>query len=131
MDDWVISLIDRLEQAINLKRPIELVFDGKKVFIEIKREVVDLIRNNRESLLKMGKKVFREVLILMSEGKDFEAKVKVYEQFDNDELLDKYRGDSIKLVEIAARVQAGKDFWFSLCKKVGTKIVFAALGKLL
>jgi hypothetical protein len=126
---WIIDFINMLEQSAG--KPIKINFEGKEVVVEIGKEVVDFIQKNLDSLLNIGKDTFKEALLLMSEDRDFDARVKIYEQLDNDELIDKYKADTIQLAEIAERIQVSKDFWFALCKQVGTKVVFAALGYLL
>jgi hypothetical protein len=129
MDTWVVDFINMLEQSAG--KPVKIDFEGKEIVVEIGKEVVNFIRSNSDLLLNIGKDTFKEALLLMSEGNDFDATVRIYDKLDNDELLDKYKADTIQLAEIAVKIQASSDFWFALCKQVGTKVVFAALGYLL
>ena len=127
MDNWVIEFLNKIEFLKDIKVDI----DGQEVLVNIGKEVLDSIRDNYLSLIRIGRNTFKEALLLMSKGDDFNALVKIYEHLDNNELLDKYKEDTIKLAEVAAQVQVDKDFWISFCKTVGTKVVFAALGALL
>jgi len=129
MDTWAFDFIGLLEKSVN--QPIKIDFDGKEVSVVVKQEVVDFIKKDFGSLSRVSKNVLKEALLLMSEDKDFDARVKIYERLESDELLDKYKADSIKLADISEKIQADKDFWFALCKQIGTKVVFAALGSIL
>lgn len=129
---WVDGLITVLESAVTNKKPIE--FTGKlgtKISVEVKQELVDLIRENQSKLIRVGKRAFKEFLMLWYEQKEFEALCAIYEQLDNTELIAKYKEDTAKLAEIAKQTQEDRDFWISFGKQVGMRVLMGALGALI
>lgn len=128
---WVDELIGKLEDAVTNKKPIKFNDAGKEVLVEIKNEVVDLVKENRNQLIKIGRQVFKRFLLLMHKQHEFEALTVIYEKLDNSELLDRYKEDSARLAELATETQESRDFWIGFGKKVGMRIVLGALGALL
>lgn len=130
--EWVDQFIDRLQQAADGNNPIRFEDDtGQQVVVAIQQQLVQLLRDNRMRLVRVGKNAFKDFLLLWHKQQQFEALVRIYDQLDNSELIDQYREDSAKLAEIAHQVQQDRDFWVSFGKQVGMRIVFGALGALL
>jgi hypothetical protein len=131
-DTWFDDLVTRLEESLASGEKISWKgFDGDTVLIEIKNELVDLIKDNRSMLVRIGRDTFKRFLQLWSERKEFDALVVVYDKLDNTELISKYKEDSARLAEVAAQIQAERDFWISFGKKVGTRVLLGFLGSLL
>lgn len=129
---WFDDLITRLEESLASGEEISWKgFDGETVLIEIKKELIDLIKDNRSMLVRIGRDTFKEFLQLWSKREEFEALVVVYDKLDNTELISKYKEDSAKLAEIAALTQAERNFWIGFGKKVGARVLFGFLGSLL
>jgi hypothetical protein len=129
---WVDGLITVLESAVANKKPIE--FTGKlgtKITVEVKQELVDFLRENQSKLIRVGRRAFREFLMLWYEQKEFDALCVIYEQLDNSELIAKYQEDTVKLAEIAKQTQEDRDFWLTFGKQVGMRVVMGALGALI
>jgi hypothetical protein len=127
-DTWFDDLVTRLEESLASGEKISWKgFDGDTVLIEIKNELVDLIKDNRSMLVRIGRDTFKRFLQLWSERKEFDALVVVYDKLDNTELISKYKEDSARLAEVAAQIQAEISFG----KKVGTRVLLGFLGSLL
>ena len=131
-DSWVSGLIDQLDNAVVKGGVINWTDDsGQQIQTAITIQLVDLIRKNKDRLLRIGQKAFHEFLLLMMKQQDFDALVVVYNQLDNSDIIDAYKEDSIKLAEIAKQTQDDRDFWIWFGKQVGTRIVFGAIGALI
>jgi hypothetical protein len=130
--NWLDSLIETLEQYLLTGKKIEWKdWDGKIIITKVKKELVDIIKENRASLLRMGQQVVREFFSLMGQGRDLAALIKIYNELDNSELILKYKEDTIKLAEIAAQTQQDRAFWRGLAMTVGMRVAFGVIGTLI
>jgi hypothetical protein len=129
---WVEDLITVLQEAlkddkkISFKRPT-----GEEIYVVIRKEMVELLIQNRHRLIQVGKQTFQEYLILKSEGADFEALVAIYDRIDNVELVEKAKENALRLAEVAKQIQATRRFWVELGKKVTVKVAMGLLSVVL
>lgn len=131
-ENWVDPLIGRLEEAVSGKLPIKFNDEtGKEVIVSIKQNLVNLIKQNRSQLQKVGRQTFKEFLLLWHKQEEFEALVVIFKKLDNKDLIERFKEDTVKLAEIAKETQESRDFWISFGKQVGMRIAFGAIGALL
>jgi len=130
--DWIDELIDKLQDAVYNSKPLSFIDDsGNEILIEIKSELLELVKENRSRFIRIGINTFKKIMTLFSERKDFDALVVIYDTYDTSSLMDKYKEDTIKLAQIARQVQEDREFWISFAKQVGSRIVLGALGALI
>lgn len=129
---WVDILISKLQDALDGKSIIKINDNtGKEVVVSIKKELIDLLRDNRSKLVMVGRDAFKKFVDLWQEQKEFEALCVIYEKLDNSELIEAYKEDTIKLAEIARETQEIRDFWISFGKNVAVRIVLGTLGAII
>lgn len=131
-DNWIDVLIDTLNSAIQGNKPIEWTDEsGNEILVNIKQEMIDMLIQNRDKFIVIGMDIFKEFCALVHKRQAFEALVAVYDAMDNEQLIDQYKEDAIKLAEIARVEQETRDFWVWLAKQVGMRIALGAIGALL
>jgi len=131
-NEWLSQLISVLEEALKDDGKISFTSPtGKEVLAEVSDEVVDLLRNNRQRLLQVGKDAVVRYLELMSEGKSFDALVEMYSALDNVEIVDRVGASAQEMMETALEIQAARRFWLELGRKLGTRLAIGLLGLLI
>lgn len=130
-ETWVDGFIDNVTNVVTTKGgKMMLNISGADVEVAIEGGLLGFLIANRIRLLQVGADAFKEFLGLLAAKQDFQALVLIYSKFDNQALVDSYRGDSVKLAEIAAETQANRDFWIQFAQQAAEKIVFSALSAL-
>lgn len=131
-NNWIDVLIDTLSSAVSGNKPIEWTDEsGNEILVNIKQEMIDMLIQNRDKFIVIGIDAFKEFCALMNKGQSFDALIAVYAVMDNEQLIDQYKEDAIKLAEIARIEQEMRDFWVWLAKQVGMRIALGAIGAIL
>ena len=130
--DWVDELIEIVVSALKGDGVLKWSDASGQIFkAKVETDFLELLRGNRCQLMTVGKDTFKEAMLLMSKQQDFDALVLIYSKLDTESLIEQYKTDTVKLAEIARRVQETRDFWVSFLRQAAVKMVCAGLGALL
>jgi hypothetical protein len=130
--EWVDDFLGTIEHSIKTKTPLKWIDEtGNEMQIILQQAVFDILKQNRHRLIKIGKRIFKEFLILMSRGEELEALVLVYDQLDTQSLVDKFDENAQKLEQIAIELEEERQFWRDVFKQVVVRLALGALGALL
>ncbi len=105
--------------------------DGNDLQIQITNVVIEYMIANRFMILKVGKDIFKQFLLLCSNGQDLAALKLIYSNMDTAALINQYRENAIKLAEIYKQDQETKAFWLQMATTLGGKLISLALGSLI
>lgn len=126
--NWVDGFIQRLEATPQVQiRDVS----GNDVMVAIGHGLLTYLIANRVRLAQVSYNTFLTFLDLMSKQKDLAALIVIYEEMDNESLLEKYKEDTIKLAQIAEQTIETRNFWISFSKQVAGSLVSSALGVIL
>ena len=129
--DWTIDFIENLGTAMEAGG-IQWTDDtGTQITVKVSIQLLAMIRDNLPHLAEIGQDTFKQFLLMMAKGQDFDALVLIYSKLDNSALILQYKEDAVKLAEIAKRAQETRDFWIAFAKQAAIKIVFGALSVLI
>lgn len=131
-ENWIDVIIKIMQNAVIGKQPIVWTDDsGKTILVNVEQEMIDMLVQNRDKFFVIGMDVFKQFCSLMNKGQSFEALVTIYSAMDNDQLVDQYKEDALKLAEIARIEQETRNFWIWLAEQVSMRLVLGAIGSLI
>jgi predicted CoA-binding protein len=105
--------------------------NGNDLEVKITYAVIEYMIENRFMILTVGKDLFKQFLLLCSNGQDLAALKLIYSNIDTAVLINQYKENAVKLAEIYKQDQDTKAFWLQLATTLGGKIISLALGSLI
>ena len=97
MSSWYEMLIETSDEVIEKIGP-----DGRKIIIDVGKELVSFLRDNKDILEEIGKDAFQEVLVLLKSGERKEAEDQLLTLLSTDGLIDAMN-DNADAVEAIAQ----------------------------
>jgi hypothetical protein len=104
--------------------------EGNDLQVQITNAVIEYMIANRFMILKVGKDVFKQFLLLCSDGQDLAALKLIYGNMDTTSLINIYKENAIKLAEVYKQDQEMRAFWLQMATTLGGRIISLALGSL-
>lgn len=105
--------------------------EGNDLQVQITKAVIEYMVANRFMILKVGKDIFKQFLLLCSDGQDLAALKLIYSNMDTAALINQYKENAVKLAEIYKQDQDTKAFWLQMATTLGGKLISLALGSLI
>jgi hypothetical protein len=105
-------------------------WDGNELKVKITNAVIEYMIANRFLILKAGRDVFKQFLLLCSKGQDLDALKLIYSEMDTSDLINQYKDNAVMLAEVYKQDQETKAFWLQMATTLGGKIISLALGAL-
>ena len=128
-EQWFDQMITRA--TASQETPIQVKDkSGDDLQIQITTAVIEYMVANRYMILKVGKDVFKQFLLLCSDGQDLAALKLIYSGMDTSALINQYRDNAVKLAEIYKQDQETKAFWLQMATTLGGRLISLALGSL-
>lgn len=129
---WVDDLISVLDQLLRTGGAISWDDQsGKLLSIKVTQDIFNLIMQNKDQLIGIGKDTFMDFLMLKAKSQDFAALMVVYRKLDTQLLVAKATTNSIQLSELVKKITLEREFWMKFGISIAEKLLFEAFSVLL